>query len=252
MPVFDAHCHLDPERALLPAAAPAPDRASGRMLCGVSPSDWRRVADVAGAWPGTVAAFGAHPWHAGDPGVHDAIGGRLADMLRDDGQAWVGEIGLDGLRTDAAEAATQTAVLSRQLRLAAALGRRVNLHCVRAWEAMLAALDREYLAAGGRDGCILHAFAGPHQYIEAFRRRGAYFTVGPLAWRRGSRRQAERVRLLPEDRLLVESDAFLAPGRDGMEELRAALAWLAGVRGMSAGTLVERIGENVRSLFAHA
>jgi TatD DNase family protein len=217
------------------------------MLCGVRPADWSRVAEAAAAWPGTVAAFGIHPWHADEAGER----GQLAAMLQNS-TAWVGEIGLDGLRTDRAGEETQQAVFAWQLRLAAGLGRRVNLHCVRAWEPLIAGLDGEYLAHGGREGFILHAFAGPHQHIEALRRRGAYFTVGPLALRRDSRRQSARARLLPEDRLLLESDAFLLPGRDGTEELRSTLAWLAGVRGMSVETLSERIEENVRRLFADA
>lgn len=243
MSLFDAHCHVEV------GAAPERQAASavrGRLLCGVDPADWNAVRAASAAWPGSVAAFGLHPWRAAAaPSDWPEL---LASFLEADPGAWLGEAGLDGLRPGAPPPSAQDAVLRRQLRLAARLDRPVNLHCVKAWEALIAALDAEYLKSGPRD-FIVHSFGGPHQYIEPLARRGAFFTIGPLSARRESRKQRDRARLLPEDRLLLESDAFLAPGRDADGDLRAVLAWLADARRVDAAVLAERIDATSRRLF---
>ncbi len=96
--------------------------------------------------------------------------------------------------------------------------------------------------------CILHAFNGGALAAEAFALRGAYFSVGSMFARGGSLKTRARVALLPEERLLLESDVFLEPGVDAREDLLSALRWLAGVRGVEEGVLAERIAENARRL----
>ena len=244
--LFDAHCHID-VMVKPPAGGTAENTAAcGRLLCGVGPSDWDAVADAAAIWAGTVPAFGLHPWHTGE-----GSGAWLDDLetrLLQHPDAWLGEAGLDGGRPGIATPAEQDSVFRAQLRLAKKLGRPVNLHCVKAWEPLLAALDGEYLTDGPRP-FIVHSFGGPHQYIRPLEDRGAYFTVGPLSWRRESTRQRRRAALLPEGRLLVESDAFLAPARDAVDELRATLAWLADSRQSDVSVLARRVGANSRRLF---
>lgn len=247
MPVlYDAHCHLEMGGVGNPGGVSGTAR--GRLLCGVSPADWDAVAAAAGGWPGTVPAFGLHPWHAATP----AAGwlDRLEELLAAHPGAWLGEAGLDGFRADAPPADIQEEAFRLQLRLAAKHGRPVNLHCVKAWEALPPILDAEYLAGEPRD-FIVHSFGGPHQAIGPLVERGAYFTVGPLSARPESRRQRRRAAALPEDRLLVESDANLQPGRDAVGDLLAVIAWLAESRQCDADALAGRIADNSRRLFNH-
>lgn len=242
--LYDWHCHLDTEAS---ASEPAghsrsgSPAVSGRLLCGVRACDWDMVGEAAASWPGTTAAYGLHPWYAADAAGTDWLD-RLEDKLARDPAAWLGEAGLDAMKTVDPE--VQRRVFAEQLRLAARLGRRVNLHCYKAWEPLVALLDTEYLAGGGAAGFIVHSFAGPHQFIEPLRARGAYFTVGPLFSRRESPRHRRRCALLPEDRLLLESDAFLDVGADAGEDLAHTVAWLADVREMDPGVLARRIADN--------
>lgn len=205
---------------------------------------------VAGKWPRTTGALGLHPWHAGAAKRDADIFDRLDGMLSDNPDFWVGEIGLDGLRAGGVTEEEQDRVFIAQLRLATKLGRRVNLHCVKAWHRLEAALRRDYLSEGGRGGFIVHSFAGPHQSLFRLAGMGAYFTVGPLAWRRGSRRQEERMRLIPLERILLESDAFLTPGVDAVDDMGKTLEWLAGVRDMDAEELAAVIEDNVGRMTA--
>ncbi len=244
--MFDAHCHAAPEPP--PAAGPAPaEAAAGRLLCGVGPGDWGGVAAAAAAWPGTIAAYGLHPWRVGEAG--EGWPAELENRLAADPAAWLGEAGLDGISLSLSTMEAQLEAFRRQMRLAARLGRAVNLHCVKAWDELLGILDAEYLAGGQPRPFILHSFGGPHQFIRPLAERGAYFTVGPLFSRRDSPRHRARVALLPAERLLLESDAFVPPGRDAVPDLEHALDWLARARDMDAGALAEQVGANAGRLF---
>lgn len=241
--LFDAHCHAARKvSTLLPPSSGGGMRA--RLVCGVAPADWEVVADWAGKWAGTVPAFGIHPWEAGisESGWEEEL---EAFLLRIPA-AWVGEIGLDAAKVSRVPMERQEEVFRRQLRRAARLGRGVNVHCVRADDELLRALDEEYFSAGAGCAikCIVHSFAGAHPMIDRLAARGAYFTVGPLAARRDTPKIRDRAALLPVERILLESDAFLAPGVDAAEDLLFALRWLAGVRGMTPDALMDRITEN--------
>lgn len=244
--MFDAHCHIDPEAD---GFRSSPESAAGRLLCGVSPGDWDVLATAAAAWPGSVAAYGLHPWHAAEGG--EGWLDKLETRLAKDPSAWLGEAGLDGLRTDRAPADLQDRIFRAQLRLAARLDRPVNLHCVKAWEPLVRALDDDYLRSGPRP-FIVHSFGGPHQFIAALADRGAFFTVGPLSARRDGERPRRRAALLPADRLLVESDAFLTPGVDATADLDVSLAWLAAARTMTKDAAAQLVAANSRRLFTHA
>lgn len=244
--VFDAHCHIDTSPAAPPPPPPPGPAVIGRLLCGVDPSDWERIALAATTWPGTRTAFGLHPWHVGSA-APDWLA-RLERRLAADPGAWLGEAGLDSLKTVESPETDQTRAFQEQLRLARRLGRPVNLHCVKAWPELIRLLDAAYLFGGPR-GFIVHSFAGPHQYIRELAERGAYFSVGPLFSRRDTPRHRQRTALLPEDRLLLESDAFLVPGIDATEDLRHALAWLADVRKTDLEQMAARIAANARRLF---
>jgi TatD DNase family protein len=66
---------------------------------------------------------------------------------------------------------------------------------------------------------------------------GAVISISGLAFRGGEEATADVVRLIPADRLLVETDSpFLAPpgaprGRNAPEWVRITANWVAGVRG---------------------
>lgn len=246
--LFDAHCHIAPETGDAPEPAET-GIAAGRLLCGVGAEDWDAVENAAATWPGTRPAFGLHPWHAArTPG--DWLE-RLEEKLARNAGAWLGEAGLDGLKTDESPPALQREVFAAQLRLAKRLKRPVNLHCVKAWDELVALLDAEYLDAAGGEAFIVHSFGGPHQYIKPLAERGACFSVGPLFSRHDSRRRRERAALLPGDGILLESDAFLRPGRDATGDLAHTLDWLAEARGCDAGPLAETIAATSRRIFSH-
>ncbi len=271
---YDLHAHPDPDAAFpdgpVPPAAgtsdspgpvdspdpaasapsvPTADAVLGRVLCGTGPADWDAVAAAARWWPGTVPAFGLHPWHFHEVENEPSWLDELTRRLESHRAAWVGEAGLDCYRQGLPPIEAQQDMLAIQLELAAALDRPVNLHCVKAWDEFVETLDAKYVKNSPRP-FIVHSFAGPYQMVDILAERGAYFTQGPLQSRRDNRKAREWAARIPEDRLLLESDAFLAPGRDDPAALSDTLAWLADVRNTPIDDLASTILKNSRRLLA--
>ncbi len=246
--VFDAHCHIS-INATAAAAFSAEDKAlapSGRLLCGVSPGDWPKIAQAATRDPTVVPGFGLHPWE---------IAGAAADWLSElekrltaNPGAWLAEAGLDKIKTSQADFSLQQRVLARQLELADKLNRPCSLHCVRAWEELLPLLDK-HCARSRKRFFVMHAFAGPAPYVKAFAERGAYFSLGTAVLDETFRRQREAAAAIPEEALLIESDAYVEKPADGLAELQAILARLARIRSVPPSILAERILANSRRIF---
>jgi Mg-dependent DNase len=216
------------------------------MLCGIQPAEWSAIARAADAWPGTVPAFGVHPWNSAD-----AIGDwlvRLRDLLGEYPHAWLGEIGLDYLKAPASSFARQREIFAAQLRIARELRRPLNIHCLKAQDDVARLLDAEYPSHGKGVCLIMHSLSASRDIVGAFSARGAFFTVGPLFSRKDSERHRQCAACIPEDRLLVESDAFVVPPVDAAADVLHTLRWLAGVRGVSVERMAHVVEENGRRI----
>jgi TatD DNase family protein len=279
----DAHNHLQDDWLRPHWDRIAADREAaeiGAMVVnGTCEADWPVVAELARRFPWVRPSYGLHPWDVGNasPGWRDA----LRRQLDADPRAAVGEIGLDrwilerarpddprlaGLRR--ASLAEQDEAFRWQLALAAERGRPASVHCLEAWGALSAALAETPRPPAG---FLLHAYGGPVELIASYAKLGAYFSFNghrlgaPVGSARAERFQA-LVRALPEERLLVETDApamplprerrrFALPARaDGTEvahpaDLGATQAGLAELRGAEPATLAAHLEANFHALF---
>ncbi len=282
--LHDAHNHLQDE-----TVAPHLDRiaavwselagAGGEMVVnGTHPDDWPRVAALAGAHGFVRPAYGLHPWDVGAPRPADWLA-QLAARLDADPRASVGEIGLDRWILDSAapddprlggvrraSIDEQTEAFVAQLALAAARNRPVTIHCLHAFDVLLPLLRELPVPARG---FLLHAYGGSAQQVPELVGLGAYFSFNPafLDRRKGARQDAFRV--IPEERLLCETDApamppppvwrthKLPPGADGVApnhpgNIEAAYAGLAALRGVAEAELAARIADNFTRFFGPA
>lgn len=258
--MFDAHAHLQDKRLAgrereLESLARARG-VSGVCVCGTSPDDWPGVAAIPARYTFSVClAFGVHPWHAA--GLPEAWDAALRSVLVRHPGAAVGEIGFDGIRAFP-PSEVQLAVLERQLDLAAELGRPVVLHGARAWGRLL---DRLAPRAGNLRGILLHGFSASRELLRRFLDLGAYVSFGGAIANPRSVRAREAVRAVPDDRLLLETDAPdffpsdgipLAPeaGRvNHPANLASVLRHAAVLRGADAAVLEERTERNARAFF---
>ncbi len=83
---------------------------------------------------------------------------------------------------------------------------------------------------------IVHSFSGPVDYADSMLELGAVISISGLAFREGEEATADVVRLVPDSRLLVETDSpFLSPpgaprGRNAPEWVGVTAAWVADLR----------------------
>lgn len=257
MPAFvDSHSHLadpafDADRgAVIQRAREA--GASAVICIGESIAAAGRAAGLAEEHAGFIfATAGIHP--------HDAAGfsaPRDIPAIRDfcaKGAVAVGECGLD-YHYDHSPREAQRAAFSAQLDLARELGRPVVVHTRDAEDD-----TRDMVAEAGRAGVlgVLHCYTGSHALAEAALSAGWYVSFsGIVTFRRWD--DDALLRLVPDDRLLVESDApYLAPvphrgRRNEPGWVVATIERLAAARGTDAETASRLTSDNATRLFALA
>ncbi len=248
---FDTHTHLNVE-AFAPDLPQVLQRARSQgvermLIVGFDLPSSEAALDLARA-QGLHAAVGIQPHYAGE------TGSRELEMLRrlagQPGVVALGEIGLDYYR-DRAPRPAQRALFRKQLALALELGLPVVIHAREAFGDLLEELRQ---AGPGLRG-VMHCFSGTPQEAYAFLELGLYISIaGPVTYPRATR-LAEVVRLVPRDRLLLETDCpWLPPQRHrGQRNEPAYLLEIAQEVAVLRGETLEEIArnttENARALF---
>jgi TatD DNase family protein len=243
----DSHCHLQADRL----SGDIDLVVGGARLAGVERilvPGWdvassERALDVVERFPWLHAAVGVHPHDAA--AVDDDAWARIRELAADARVVAIGETGLDFDREFSPRDA-QLTNLRRNLELARESGRPAILHCRSAAGARDAqdALVRELRDAGfdqpaalaafrGRPPAVIHSFSGPIDYAEVVLAMGLAVSFSGLVFRAGEEASGEVVRLVPAERLLVETDSpFLSPPgaprrRNEPEWVRVTAAWVA-------------------------
>ena len=250
---IDSHAHLaDPAFDEDRATAILRAREAGvlAIVCiGESIAAGHRAAQLADAHPGYIfATAGVHP--------HDAAG---FDPTRDSaairelvgrGAVAIGECGLD-YHYDHSPRDSQRRAFSTQLALAKELDRPVIVH-TREAEADTSAMVAEAGAAGIRG--VLHCYTGSHALAETALAAGWFVSFsGIVTFKKWD--DDALVRLIPDDRLLVESDSpYLAPipnrgKRNEPAWVSFTLARVASARGIDASVCGALTSANTARMF---
>ena len=251
MRLIDSHGHVQADRF----AGDVELVLGGARLAGVErilvpgwdPESSAAAVELVGRYPWLDAVVGVHP--------HDAA------MVDDD--AWAGivelaghprvrAIGETGLDTDRGFSPfrDQLTNLRRNLTLALLTAKPAILHCRSkpgardAQDALVAELravgfDGPAARAtfGSRPPAIIHSYSGPLDYGRTVIEMGLAISFSGLVFRAGEEASASVARLVPTERLLVETDSpFLAPPgaprkRNEPEWVRVTAVWLAEQRG---------------------
>ncbi|MFI5232642.1 MAG: TatD family hydrolase [Gemmatimonadales bacterium] len=243
MRFIDSHAHLaDPAFEADRDEVIARSRAAGAVAIvaiGESLAAAARAREVAAAHPGFVYfTAGIHPHDAAsfDP-AQDAAAIRDA-VAR--GAVAIGECGLD-YHYDHSPRELQRRAFAAQLAIAGDVRRPVVVH-TREAEDDTAAMVREAGAVGITG--VLHCYTGSHALAHAALESGWYISFsGIVTFKKWV--DDDLVRLVPDDRLLVESDSpYLAPVPDRGK--RNEPAWVARTVeriAMVRAVAPERVGE---------
>lgn len=231
MAFADAHIHVTQEG--LRECYPDLDDAEILLGCTAEESEWGSMAGC--RMHGLVRFYGVHPWYS--EGWDGTVLGRLRSILESDPGSNVGEIGLDSKR---GPVAGQTAAFTDQLDLCSELGRTANVHMVGCEKDVLEALRRH---AGGCRAVIMHSFSS-ESYVKPFVDIGCVFSINPRILARSEVRISRLLDSVPEDRLLLETDApYTARGFCGMHKFAERLAETMGI---PTGELLELTLKNAR------
>jgi TatD DNase family protein len=268
MRLIDSHAHLqsDPFETDRAAVVEASFEAGVERLLvpGWDAGSSDRALAMARADARIDAAVGVHPHDA--TACAEADWERIVRLAADPRVVAIGETGLDFDRMHSPRD-TQLANLRRHLRLSLDTGKPSILHCRSAagrrdaQDALLAELRAAGFggsagspvraAFGDRPPAVLHSFSGPLDYAEAALELGLAIAFGGLVFRRGEEASADVARLVPGERLLIETDSpYLAPpgvprgsvpGFEGRRNsppwVRVTAEWLAQQRAQSPDSI---------------
>ncbi len=249
--IFDSHAHYDDpafdgDRETLLASLPG--RGVRRVVdCGADLASSRKALALSAQYPYLYAAAGIHPEEAHDlPADWES---RLAGLLAQPKEVAVGEIGLDYHFAENPPREAQRDVFEKQILLAGRLGLPVIVHDREAHGDTMALLRKH------RPRGVVHCFSGSAEMAKEVLRLGMYIGLGGAVTFKNARVPVEVAKLVPRDRLLLETDCpYMAPvpyrGKRNDSTLIACVAdRLAEIRGESAQEIIDRANENAKRLF---
>jgi TatD DNase family protein len=261
--LYDAHNHLQDERlaphreAIL--ATLQREGVAGMVVNGSCEADWPEVLALAREHAQVIPSFGYHPWYVKErlPDWQQALVRHLEAV-----PSAVGEVGLDRWVKDY-DLEQQQQVFVWQLRLAAERNLPLSIHCLQAWGPLLDILRAE---PRPRCGFLLHSYGGSAELVAPLAELGAYFSLPGYFAHERKTRQREAFRLVPPERLLIETDApdqLLPPERveyplvdsatgkaiNHPANLGAVYRFAAELREEPLEALARKVEENFKRLF---
>ena len=268
--LIDSHCHLDfyddPEPILARAAAAGVNTILAIGI-GDGPATMHRALDFAHQHPNVFASAGIHPQEA-HQATPEALA-KLAELASDPLCLAVGEIGLDYYHFENPEIDIQQQAFRAQMKIAAAAGKPILLHCrtsdlatpqskarygtASASDDMLTLLEADWAPTGLP--FVLHCFSGTPDDARRALAIGGYLSfAGNLTYPKSTLIQQVATEA-PADRIFVETDApFLSPiplrgELNQPANVTHTAAFLANLRGTTAQAIAAQTTANFHEAF---
>lgn len=216
-------------------------------------SEFGEIQALSNRFPELFFAVGLHPLDA-EQWAPDSTNQLLALARSDAKVVAIGEIGLDYYR--ATNSTQQQAAFTAQLAIAQELNLPVIIHC-RAAAAPLAHCLRDFFDCHGPVSGVMHCWGGTPEETQWFLDLGFYISFSGIVTFKNARDVQDSAAVVPNDRLLIETDCpFLAPvprrgeRRNEPAYVRYVAQQMAQLRGVSIETLAEETTQNACQLFA--
>lgn len=255
--LVDSHCHLDFkdfEDELEDVVTRAGEAGVGAMVSiSTHLSKFDGVKAVAERFDNVWCSVGVHPHQAGEEGVETPD--RLIELSDHPRVVGIGESGLD-YYYDRSPRDRQQVSFRAHIAAARETGLPLIVHARDADEDA-AAIMREEMEQGPYTG-VMHCFSSGRGLAEAALDMGMYISFSGILTFKSAEELRDIARDVPEDRLLVETDApFLAPvpnrGKRNEPAFVAHTAEvLAEVKGMDRAALETVTTDNFFRLFSRA
>ncbi|MBA4757115.1 TatD family hydrolase [Sphingosinicella sp.] len=255
MPV-DSHCHLNyPGLVEDQAGVIARAREAGvsaMLAISTRSSEWDDVIRIAEGTSDIWASVGVHPHEADSEDIEKT---RLVAATQHPRVVGIGETGLD-YYYDKSDRERQRESFRRHIAAARETGLPVIVHTRDAEADTLEIMESEL--GKGAYPAVIHCFTASPAFGRKMLELGFYISISGIVTFKNAADLAEFAKEIPEDRLLVETDApFLAPVPKRGKTCEPAFvthttAFLAEKRGVRYGDLDRATSENFYRLFAKA
>lgn len=241
----DTHCHLaaPPLIHTLSATIAAAQNVgvSGCLVPATQVSDWQAVLDLAQHDFVRQIAIGVHPWFV----LHNLdFADKLAEILTENPNIWVGEIGLDTLIDVPME--TQLSVFKTQISLSQQFHRPIIVHNVRSTAAIVSAVKQAKFTHGG----IVHAFSGSLEEAKLLINLGFKIGIGSLLLNPNAKKVHRAAAELPLSTILLETDSpyMLRNAVNTPENIAKIAQIVANLRQLSLADLAVALENNLSEL----
>jgi TatD DNase family protein len=254
MILFDTHAHLD-EEAFHPDRNETVERALEAgvqtiLTIGTTADSSQRAVDLAATFPQVYAVVGIQPNYVAQmkPGDWE----RILTLSTADKVVGIGETGLDRY-WDYAPIELQQDYFSKHIQLSRERDLPFVVHCREAEADVVDLLQRE--AAQAPFEGLMHSFCGTPETAAACLELGMYISFAGMLTFKKNDELRETARLIPLDRLLVETDApYLAPvpqrgKRNEPAFVKHTCACLAELHDKTPEEMAEITTQNARTLF---
>lgn len=256
MHIVDSHCHLDDERLMqdlgdVLARAQEADVKTMQTIC-TRRDDFPVISDLAQKHDNIYCSFGIHPHHADEDIVSED---EIKAACQNPRVIGVGETGLDYYYENSPKKEQRESFI-KHIRAARALDLPVIIHTREADDDTISIMDD--MRAEGSFKALFHCFSSSMRLAEYGIDNDVYFSASGIVTFKKSNELREVFKLVPEDRLLVETDApYLAPepkrGKVCEPAFTAYTAQrVADIRGVSLADLAAKTTENFFTLFSKA
>lgn len=248
--IFDTHAHYDDERfsedseELLSSFAS--NGISGVISCGVNAESSKANIELSKKYPFLYAAVGYHGLNTED--LTDDYLEILKRLIKYEKVVAIGEIGLD-YHYEKETRDIQLEIFRRQIELANEYKLPVIIHDREAHEDTLNIL-KELKPQG-----VVHCFSGSVEMAKEVIKLGMYIGLGGAVTFKNAVKPVEVAKYVPEDRLLLETDApYMTPvpfrgKRCTSLHIPYTAEKIAEIRGIDTQYLLDITDKNARKLF---
>ena len=251
MELIDSHCHLDDDRfddcreqVLAQAALVGVTRL---VIPATTANRWEKVKQVCADHDGLYPAYGLHPMFVEQ---HQAVHLReLDEWLEREQPIAVGECGIDFFHSRVDEK-WQRQLFLQQLQLANNHRLPLIVHVRKAMDEVISLLRKH-----ARHGGVMHSFAGSQQQALQLHDLGFKLGIAATVGFERARKLRAVVAVMPDDALLLESDAPDQPGASHRGQLNQPayilehLQTMAELRQCPVADLAATLNQNASQLF---
>ena len=253
--LVDTHTHIDMEEEF-PDLEDVIKRASEAgvkkiIIPATDVSYFQRILAIAAAHENVYCALGIHPTEFKE--IKDENFEKIIEFSKEPKVVGIGECGLDYYwEKDPKKIEEQKEVFLRQIKIAKQVKLPLLVH---AREACKDSFDLLTQNVNGEIDVIMHCFSGSVEFAQECLKKGYYLGFGGALTFKNSKKAKEIVKMMPLERLLLETDApYMTPvphrgERNEPRHVREVAEYVAELRGITLEEVARATTENVRKVF---